>query len=97
MESCEEKVFISKEKVNAQKFNDRNMLTYFTVKNVFVHQLKCSILTGFLLKTNFSEKLRLLIYYSTTVIELLLSFYYCAHTHTQTQTRAYINYKVVQI
>jgi len=94
MESCAEKVFISKEKVNAQKFNDRDMLTYFTVKSVFVHQLKCSILTGFLLKTNFSEKLRLLIYYSTTVIELLLSFYYCAHTHTHTHTHTHRHRRV---
>ena len=90
MESCEENVFISREKVNAQKFNNRNMFTCFTAKTDLVHQLKYSTLTGFFLKTNLSEISKLLIYYSTTVIELLLSFCYYAQTHTHTHTHVCI-------
>jgi hypothetical protein len=66
------------------------MLTYFTAITVLVHQLKSSTLTGFFLKTNLSEISKLLIYHSTTVIELLLSFCYYAETHTHVSVCIYI-------
>ena len=44
-------------------------------------------MTGFFLKTKHSEILKLLIYYNTTVIELLLSF---VPMHTHTHVRIYI-------